>query len=367
MTTSTPISIVAPCATRENTRAALAAALAGAYRAASPPGPATVPDDAAEMSSSVNGLLVLTEDDKARQLAAAQATLRTASTVRELATVIDAIQPGRDASRGRRLQYWVERLGDTPIADVSTDQVDAVLAELETEPGARGKPRAGATVNRYRASFASLVKFARKHRRVPRGWISPLADLPMHKESPGKLRYLSEEEETRLMAAAALQVWPLLPLLIRMGIVTGMRKGSLVGLTWGDINFTAATAQVERTKSGAAHMAPLTPDVVAALKAVRPARATDLHLVFGNAKNPYRPHCFTHAFMQAVKTAGLAGTGVTFHTLRHTSCSRLAQAGRSLLEIADHATHRNLSTTRRYAHLSVTGRASMVHDVFSPK
>ncbi|MBK7416257.1 MAG: tyrosine-type recombinase/integrase, partial [Dechloromonas sp.] len=54
-----------------------------------------------------------------------------------------------------------------------------------------------------------------------------------------------------------------------------------------------------------------------------------------------------------------------FHTLRHTSCSRLAQAGVDILAIAEHAGHRSLSMTRRYSHLCIKGRANTINSVFA--
>lgn len=346
--------------TSVNTRAALAAALNGA-RAPKPPAPAPA---GAAGSPDVNGLtFACTVQKSAEQAtAAALATLRTARTVRELAAVFDVLQPGRDASRASRMAFWLERVGDVPLAELTCEQVDAVMADVETQPGRKGRLRSGGTVNRFRAALASLIKFARRHRRLPRGWPSPLADLPQHKESPGRLRYLSEDEEARLMAAAALQRWPLLPLIIRMAIVTGLRKGALTGITWGDLDPGEGVVRIGRTKNGSAHVAPLTPDLVAALAAIKPAKALPTHLIFGG-KNPNVAHNFAYSFEQAVIAAGIER--VTFHGLRHTSCSRLAQAGRTLLEIAEHAAHRNLATTRRYAHLSTKGRAAMVSEVFA--
>lgn len=338
---------------RENTRAALAAALAGNCP------PQAVPATLAKAPTApdLNGLTATAEQLQAAALVA----VRQAATVRDLAAVFEVLQPGRDKSRKARLAPWLAKVGDFALADVTTDQVDEVLAELEATPTPSGKPRTGGTINRYRASFASLVKFARKHRRVPRGWVSPLAELPLNREAPGRLRYLSEEEEQRLMAAATVQRWPLLPLLIRMAVVTGLRRGALVALTWADVDSTANVVRIARTKNGSAHVAPLTADLVAALQAVKPANAQPTHLIFAG-KEPNRAHNFEHSFKAALVVAGIEGA--SFHTLRHTSCSRLAQAGRSLLEIAEHAGHRNLSMTRRYAHLSTKGRAGMVAEVF---
>lgn len=210
----------------------------------------------------------------------------------------------------------------------------------------------------------SLIRFSRQKRLLPRGWASPFDNIPQHAENPGKVRFLSIEEEQKLMAAARLQAWVLLPLLIRLAIVTGLRRGALMGLRWGDVilDGDAPHVKVERTKNGDAHISPITPDLVQEFNRMRRVKAHDTELIFVG-KHWNKPHDFRHGFDEACKLAGL--DGVTFHTLRHTSCSRLAQAGVDILAIAEHAGHRSLTMTRRYSHLCVKGRANTINSVFA--
>ena len=289
----------------------------------------------------------------------------TPQTLREIAAVYNSIVRSKEDGHAARLQFWVNKFGDKLLADLSPEDADAGLAEIEATPSRRGGPRSGATINRYRMAIQSLIKFARQKRLLPRGWHSPFADIPQQKESSGKLRYLSLEEENKLLHAARLQQWVLLPLLIRLAIVTGLRKGALLGLTWGDVCLESDEphVSVERTKNGDPHVSPLTDDLVAEFQRVRRASDHDTDLIFVG-KYRTRPHNFTHCYRQAVKAAGIQGD-VTFHTLRHTSCSRLAQAGVDILEIATHAGHRSLAMTRRYAHLSIKGRSKTVTRVFA--
>lgn len=293
-----------------------------------------------------------------------QIEFQTPKTVGEIAAVFLSLTPSRDTSQKSRLAFWVDRLGDTPLADVSPDEVDRLLGELETTPGTSGRLRSGPTINRFRMAMQSLIKFARQKRLLPRGWVSPFEHVPQHKENPGKLRYLTSEEEARLMAAARLQSWPLLPLLVRCAIVTGLRRGALLEIRWCDVCLDTNDPHitVPRTKNGDAHVSPLTPDLVKEFRRMRRVKVSDDTLVFCG-KHLHLPHDFRHCFSQACRAAGLED--VTFHTLRHTSCSRLAQAGVDILAIAEHAGHRSLSMTRRYSHLSIKGRASMVASVFA--
>lgn len=290
---------------------------------------------------------------------------KTPKTVAEIASVFLALTTSRDPMLKPRLQFWVDRLGNKLLADISPDDVDLILAELETVPGPTGKIRSGPTCNRYRMAMQSMIRFARQKRLLPRGWVSPFSDIPQHKENPGKIRFLTEAEEARLMAAARLQNWVLLPLMIRLAIVTSQRLGALVGLRWGDVVLDVEDPHivVERTKNGDEHRSPLTPDLILEFQRMKRIGTTAGDLIF-TGKHRNRPHDFRHCFMQACKTAGL-GRDVTFHTMRHTSCSRLAQAGKDILVIAEHAGHRSLAMTRRYSHLSIKGRAKTVNEVFS--
>ena len=285
-------------------------------------------------------------------------------TVAEIASVFLSLTPMRDPMIRPRLAFWVDRFGPKPLCELSPDDIDAALAELETVPGKNGKCKSGPTINRYRMALQSAIRFAKRKRLLPRGWISPLQDIPQHKENPGKLRFLTPEEEQRLMDAARLQSWVLLPLLIRLAIVTGLRRGALLALCWRDVMLDTESPHVavERTKNGDSHVSPITPDLVQEFRRMRRIRSEDSDLIFVG-KHWNQPHDFRHGFNEACKVAGLEG--VTFHTLRHTSCSRLAQAGVDILAIAEHAGHRSLTMTRRYSHLCIKGRANTINNVFA--
>ena len=52
-----------------------------------------------------------------------------------------------------------------------------------------------------------------------------------------------------------------------------------------------------------------------------------------------------------------------FHDLRHSCASYLAQSGASLLEIADLLGHKQISVTKRYAHLCIEHKVSLINRV----
>lgn len=297
-------------------------------------------------------------------------------TVGEAIEAFAAGYAGRDGTLPSRLLWWKARLGSRPLAELDAEAIDAALAALAAERATYyagktpdGRPifrdrgrRSGATVNRYRCALASLLKFARQKRLVPRGWPNPLAGLDREAESPGRLRYLSREEYRRLLAAAKVSRWPKLHLLVRLAVESGARRGALLGLRWRDLDLAAGKAIVERTKNGTPHVIVLLPGAIAELKRFAAGRPPE-ELVFASRRRAGQAYDIAGAFRRAL--AGARIQGASFHTLRHTHASWLASQGASLLQIAESMNHRSLAMVKRYAHLCVEDRARLVARVFA--
>ena len=110
---------------------------------------------------------------------------KTPETVAEIGAVFLSLTPVRDPMLKSRLSFWIERFGDKPMAELSPDDIDAALAELETVPSKTGKFKSGPTVNRYRMALQSAIRFAKQKRLLPRGWVSP---PPRHSAAQRKPR-----------------------------------------------------------------------------------------------------------------------------------------------------------------------------------
>jgi len=298
-------------------------------------------------------------------------------TLKELAECFMAGYAGGDANLPVRLRYFVERLGDRIAHELDPDEIQDVLDGLARRgrchnfggrakggnPVSTGQPLAPSTLNRYRGALQAVLSWAKRRRLMPKGWVNPVSETEQLKEDNARLRYLSEEEYDRLLKVAKLSQWPKLHLLIRLGVTTGARKSSMIGLRWRDIDLEAGRAYVERTKNGEPFTLVLMPDIVADLAKIKGNAAPD-HLVFcGKRSTPYKPNGFYAAWRTALKDARIEGA--CFHTLRHTHASWLARQGASLLMIADSMGHKSLTMTRRYSHLCVDSRAEMLNRVFN--
>lgn len=295
-------------------------------------------------------------------------------TLREIVDAYMAQFTGRDVNVTARLVPFVEALGDQIAHEIDADQIQDVLDTIEARgamrcPGGRlrgtpavstGRPLALSTLNRYRAAISAALSWGKRKRLYPKGWVNPVNEVEQHPENNARIRFLTSEEYSRLLAVSRVSAWPKLRALIMLAVTTGARRGALEGLKWSDVDLENARAYVQRTKNGESFVLVLLPEVITELRRIK-GKASDDHLVFCGRKSN-SPAAFYAAWISALKAAQI--DGACFHTLRHTHASWLAQRGAQLLEIADSMGHKSLSMTRRYAHLCIENRASMLSRVF---
>jgi integrase len=298
-------------------------------------------------------------------------------TLSALADAYMASFRGRDPYQSQRLAFFVERIGHRIAFDIDADDVDDCLDALKnrgklmnkggTKRGGEivptFKPLADSTINRYRCTLQATLTWARKKRLMPKGWANPVNETQRLAEDNARTRYLKPEEYETLLKMCHISQWNKLAALVMMAVTTGARKGALLGLKWADVDLDRGEAFVERTKNGEPFVLVLVPDVVQELRRFASKAKSD-ELVFCG-RNPYKAATFTKSWETALKDAKLDGTGVVFHSLRHTHASWLAKQGAPLLAIADSLGHKSLAMTKRYSHLCIDSRKEMIQKTFT--
>jgi len=161
-----------------------------------------------------------------------------------------------------------------------------------------------------------------------------------------------------LFEACRVSSWDRLYLLVLLALTTGARRSELLNLKWNNVDWDNNQAYVETSKNGHPRVLPLTKE---AIKELRLFKQDGNILIFKSIINPNKPFCFSKSWGKALKEAGI--TDFTFHSLRHTTASYLAQSGASLLEIGNVLGHKSLSVTKRYAHLCVESKTKLVNAV----
>ena len=183
---------------------------------------------------------------------------------------------------------------------------------------------------------------------------NPVRRVKFFNEDNSRLRYLTEDEYSRLLQAAkTIETSPFLAEKIILSVHTGLRRGSLFYLRWDQVDFLNRVLRIQRTKSGRPHAMPLNATVLTTLQALYNQRIPDCPYAFAHAtgrKAGEPVQDVKNAFQTALKVAEIKD--FTWHDLRHTFASWLIMKGASLRSVAELLGHRGLRMVMRYAHLS---------------
>jgi integrase len=241
-------------------------------------------------------------------------------------TLTDAVQS--------RLRYWSRRLGNYPLQSIAKEQI---VQEREVLLAGGRKP---SSVNHYMAILSSVFRHCVKEW----SWLKvhPMRDIPILKLGSHRVRYLSDNERVRLLDACRMSSCKGLYDIVLLTLSTGGRRGDILGLTHQDIDLTLNRVHFRHTKNGMPRTVPLTGPIVDILHEKQVDNPSSP--IFTIKKRTLRTY-----WEKAVKQAQIQN--FTFHDLRHTTGSYLAQSGVPLLAIADILGHKNLAMTRRYTHL----------------
>ena len=279
-----------------------------------------------------------------------------------------------DAAALSRLAFWKScALGPMPILEISADDVDAALVQLQARGKLKplrdrghertGQPLAGSTVNRYLSTLGEVLKSAKRLRILPRAHVSPLAGLERAPEPVDPDRYFRPEEVEKLIAVARLidRRWCRLAALIRIAFVTGLRVGNLLELRWEQVDLSERLIDVGKTKNGDPIVATLNAACIEELKRLQKP-ADESELIFRGRAHGDRAHNFRKLWSKVCAEAGLPGRN--FHQVRHGTGSYLAMRNVNQAGIMAVMGHRTLVASRRYMHHNTADKRAITDKVF---
>ncbi|MGB0670895.1 MAG: tyrosine-type recombinase/integrase [Rhodospirillales bacterium] len=228
-----------------------------------------------------------------------------------------------------RLQFLLDRFGGLNLSQMSA----RLLSDFAEERLATKK---GETVQKELSTIRAILNKAKREERL-----AVVPTFPRIRKEPGRCRWLTRNEEERLLAASARHLKPL----IAFAVDTGGRRSELLELDWRDVDLAQGRITFRKTKNGEDRSIRLTSRAKAVLESLGPRDSGPVFTYGGKAMKDARS-----SFDRARKEAGLED--VRFHDLRHTFASRLVQQGVSLYEVMHLTGHKSVSMVQRYAHLA---------------
>jgi integrase len=250
----------------------------------------------------------------------------------------------------RRFTEWV---GSTkmPKQGLTPASIDAYTIQLQHKQGLSPK-----TVNRYLSAISVLLKVAKRHK------LAEDVNLPWRKETKGRIRYFTHEEEGAIYRALRNTGYDEILDLLMVLCDTGGRLEEVRRIKWPEVK--ERWLEFVKTKTDLERVVPLTERAKSILDR---RQATHGHL----AGPFYGPGCGMHAlrdaWLLAKKKLPWMDKECVPHTFRHTCCTRLILAGYEVFHVQQWMGHKTIATTRKYAHINAANLVHMTAGLEQPK
>lgn len=196
-----------------------------------------------------------------------------------------------------------------------------------------------AYVNRYLACLKTIFNLGIKNELIT---YNPMKAVKMLKEDNQKIRYLTEDEESRLFEFLPEHLKPI----VICALQTGLRKSNILQLRWElvDLDFRFIEVLAQNNKGHKIIKIPISDKLLKVFESL--PRISEY--VFANPLTglPYKD--ISEGFNNALKKAKIEN--FRFHDLRHTVATRLVEKGIDLRVVQEIMAHSTIVTTQRYMH-----------------
>lgn len=249
--------------------------------------------------------------------------------------------------------------GDKPLNRITRQQIQSFHTAL------RDEDLSPAHCDHHLKLMRSMLNLAVQWQLLDK---SPAEKIPLFREDNRLERYMSDEEQARLLAVLKTDSNQIVCCLVLFLLSTGARLNEALKATWDNIDTDKKVWRIPASDSKSKHVrsVPLNKKALEVLQQLNqhqynPQRNLDdkplqrhqgdklLHL-FINPRTGNRYVNINKSWNRIRTKAGLPK--LRLHDLRHQYASNLVNGGRSLYEVQLILGHSDPSVTQRYAHLS---------------
>lgn len=262
------------------------------------------------------------------------------------------VSPAMSALEAHALTgWWVPQLGKVNVDKITTEQIQHIIATEMAD-------LAPATVKSYLAALNRFFGWA-----VKSGYASanPVTDVVRPRAVRRDLSIISPELVREVLAAFKDD---LIFVPVAVAALTGTRRGEVLGLRWGDVDFETGAISINRTWGKHGEQPPKTarsrrriaigPGVVALLQDELDRQAKvraelgvewnpDGWVCVTRDGTPRDPDNVSHWFTKRIAAAGLPR--MRFHDLRHAHATQLLREGEHPRIVSERLGHSSISVT----------------------
>src|SRR5216684_5681245 len=200
-----------------------------------------------------------------------------------------------------------------------------------------------ARLNRYTAALKCFFNRFIDWKKIQ---VNPCRGIKLYPEPP-RTHWLEVGQIAQLLEQCSSRLRPF----VQVALLTGLRQGDILRLTWDQIDYDQAMIRILQGKTQTPLLLPMSDALAEVLRGI--AHDMDCAYVFHHRGKPLQSYGWLRTdFVKAVLAAGLAGTH--FHDLRHTAATQLRRLGRDLQVVQQLLGHKTIRTTMRYSHVHPT-------------
>ena len=257
-----------------------------------------------------------------------------------------------------RLAQVVKRLGHVVLSDLTEDRIRAYVRDRQSDEVS------GRTIN---------MELGELSRAMGHKWSLLWPKVRKQEERKDVGHALSPDEQKRLLDALKDCHTPHLPTLIPLLLLTGMRAGEALSLTWGQVDMMNQSITVGRAKtsSGTGRMIPFNSDLSSVLarhregfvKAFGEPQPEQYLFAWGSPLPSDPTRHVTDPKHGWEKLRERAGVSCRMHDLRHTFATRLAENGTPESTMLALIGHMSRAMLERYSHIRMTAKRDAVDGV----
>ncbi|GHV31292.1 recombinase [Synergistales bacterium] len=290
--------------------------------------------------------------------------------------VMENRKTGKDTVTTIRTNFG--HLFDTPLEALNVAQIEQWRTKKKKD-----KDIKASSLNRMATALTSAVNWAVKRGIIEINPFARLETLP-ERDSVQKVRYLTEDERARLIAALDKRekeiregrdshnkwlkargletVEPIgdgefadyLKPIVILSLSTGIRRNSVLSLEWRDVNFADRTVMVRAATSKAdkQYYVSLNKLALGTLSAwqKQSKHTAPGSLIFPSPRTGKKMESCVHSWETLLKKADIQD--FRWHDMRHDFASQLVMKGIDLNTVRELLGHADLKMTLRYAHLA---------------
>lgn len=250
--------------------------------------------------------------------------------------------------------------GDKELLEITSFYIEKFKHSFKGQTSARGKAFEPATIKHQLVLLKRLFNVAAKWAMFD--GVNPVSRVSMPKLDNEVVRFLEPDQFSELQRI--LDLWPVKQSanIIKFLLYTGCRRGEAFSLTWPDVDLDRGLITLVKPKGGRTITLPVNDKALAVLKACR--RTESPHVFPGRGGERLTD---ISCWKRIKKMVNLPAE-FRLHDLRHHYASSLVSGGIDIFTVSKLLSHKDVSTTRRYAHLSdeamrvATNRAGEIFD-----